>query len=447
VPNAFDGALDDARAAIVARMTASRDRARAELAAAARLRRDVDEAAPDPPRAVREILAEELSTGGAHAEALARHYLDLMPAMRVAQLDAADGLAAKFFHAPLDWEALPRLAGALARLFAHLPDGATLAGARTAAELHARSPTIAALFSRTAYGGFMPLLYGYPADLAHFARALRDDDVQPLNTVIDRYFAAPLIHELTHFGRARDVLSLYLDECIAAWLGVTVMPEFAFPAPGDDNALYATPWLAQVGQAIARVAGSAALVAAHAGVVAWRDALPPGLADIYTRFGRDDYRATRPLHLLSDSYAPERWMKLAFMAAANMLDGAALDGAALDGGALPPWSAIAAPAESPVDRDVVRDGLRAMCLRNYVVEQSWRVASRVPSSPITIDCDACTITTATQPDSIDAVAPRYLLPPSIAARLRRDGHGRVTVTLARLDDVDDVAEKICAGRF
>src|SRR6185503_10828965 len=109
-----------------------------------------------------------------------------------------------------------------------------------------------------------------PADLAHFARAPGS-----LDEIIDRYLSAPLIHELTHLHRRRQVFPLYLDECVAGWLGVHVLPQLAYP--DGDEGLYAAPWFAQVGQALVRVAGLENVLRAHAGVVPWRDALPDGL--------------------------------------------------------------------------------------------------------------------------------------------------------------------------
>jgi hypothetical protein len=422
----------------LARMEASRARARAELAAAGRLRATVDPQPLDPPRALMRVLHEELARDDAHAAAVARHYLELMPRMRVEQLEVSDGPASLFFHAPLDWDALPRLNRAVERLFARLPAGATLVGAHDVAELQARRLTVAQLFAETAYGGFMPLLYGYPADLAYFARAL---DGNGIAAVIDRYLAAPLIHELTHFGRARDVLSLYLDECIAAWLGVAVMPEFAFPAPGEDNGLYATPWFAQVGQALARVAGADNVIAAQAGLCSWRDALPPGLADALVRLGADDYRATRPQHLLSDTYAPARWMKLCFLAAG----GAPVAGVTLAELEALPWRAIPPGPENEDDAIIVGDALRAMCLRNFQIDHSFRVSTRPPPSPITIDLDACVVTTAPGSDGFDGAAPAYLFPPAVAARLRRDGHTRLSFRVDAIAELDALVARIMSG--
>jgi hypothetical protein len=415
---------------LLAKMESSRRAARAQLAANGRLRADADERPLAPPRALLTMLATALADGGEHARAVERHYLELMPQMRVAQLDCNDGPEAIFFGAPLSWERLPRLSGALDRLFALLPAGTSLAGATSAAELRARRGTVGTLYCETCYGGFMPLLYGYPADLGYFARALLDSSI---DTVIDRYLTAPLVHELTHFGRSRDVLSLYLDECVAAWLGVTVLPEFAFPAPGEDNGLFATPWFAQVGQALARVAGAEQIVAAQAGVRSWSEVLPPRLADTLTRLGRADYEATRPLHFLSDTFSPDRWMKLCFLAAA---DAPVVDDIALAELTAMPWQKVPAGDEDERDREILRDALRAMCLRNFQVERSFRVATRAPSGPITIDLAACRVWTAPGADGFDGAAPAYLFPPATAKRLRDAGIDGYRLELSATDEPD-----------
>ena len=54
---------------------------------------------------------------------------------------------------------------------------------------------------------------------------------------------------------ARDAIGgfvAHLDEAIGGWIGAHVWPELVFPAVDHDDALYAAPWLAQIGQAFAR---------------------------------------------------------------------------------------------------------------------------------------------------------------------------------------------------
>src|SRR5262249_12941983 len=150
-------------------------------------------------------------------------------------------------------------------------DGTAALGAPSADRFRARTATLAELYARTHYGSAMPLLYGYPADLAYFASRGLD-----VHQMIDRYLTAPIVHELCHFAPDRDALdSPHFDECIAGWLGVYVHPELAYPAVGEDDALYAAPWLAQVGQAVARAFGIDAVVRAQAGAARWEDATSP----------------------------------------------------------------------------------------------------------------------------------------------------------------------------
>src|SRR5579862_1665434 len=199
------------------------------------------------------VIAVEEREGSPRAEALSRHYLDYMPRLRVEQLATRAEPNFTLLHRPLDWPRLPRLAGAIDRLFALL-DGAgvraAIAGAAGGAELRARHATIASLYPRTFYGGFMPLLYGWPADLAYFARAVSTggDAAAAPTAAIDRHLAAPILHELVHLDPSTPALfPLYLDECVAAYVGVRVLRELAYPAPGaeeDCGALYAAPWFA-----------------------------------------------------------------------------------------------------------------------------------------------------------------------------------------------------------
>jgi len=335
------------------------------------------------------------------------------------------------------------LSAAIDRLFALLASAGVPArdalDAADAADFRATRPTVGSILERAYYGGFMPLLYGYPDDLAYFSRALAGG--APVHDVIDRHLTAPLIHELAHFAPRRTALyPPYLDECIAGYLGVHVLPEFAFPAPGEENGLYATPWFAQVGQAIVRVAGLDAVVRAHAGASTWEDALPAGLPAAAARLGWADHLARRPLHLLTDNFHPEPWLKLSFLAPSPLLDSITL--ADLD---TLPWRQIAVGPETPFDATIVADALRAMCLRNHRNERSFRVSSRVPSDWISLDFDECRVTVRPSGDSEDPAPPAYFFPPAAAARLRRDGHTRLRLRLTDLDAIPAAAFAVLTG--
>ncbi|MCX5743735.1 MAG: hypothetical protein NT062_14680 [Proteobacteria bacterium] len=289
------------------------------------------------------IALERADGRDAEAAALERHYAEVMPRMRAAQL--VDPL----FTTALDWARLPRLSGAIARLTAVVVDAGldprdVLGEPRAAA-------TLAELYARTHYGGAMPMLYGYPADLAYLA-ARGADAVE----LIDRYLVAPVIHELCHFARDRTVhLPIHLDECVGGWLGVHVHPAFAYPASDENDAIYAAPWLAQVGQAIVRAFGIRAVIRTHAGV---ERGLPPAFLDDVARLAREDWATRRSAHLLADPRDPEPWLAL-----------------------IEPYLDAADPA---VDRAILEDALRAMCLVSEVVDGSFRTRSVVPAAPITI---------------------------------------------------------------
>jgi hypothetical protein len=390
---------------------------------------------PGLPSAFADMLAAALaletreSTG--RAESLRLQYLDVMPRLRREQLDPARQPEAALFHTPLDWSRLPRLSDALERWRA-LCAGAGITIDVAALRAHR---TLADLYATTFYGACMPLLYAYPGDVAYFARGLsRGDD--PL-AVIDRHLAVPLLHELAH-GRADRpaIFPLHLDECLAGWLGIRALPSFAYPAEGAEDSIYAAPWFAQVGQALARAFGLAPLLRAHLGHADFRDVLPEPLVAALGRLGWSDYVAARRPHFLSDNMRPERWMKIFFLAAAGrpleQLDFAVLDAL--------PWTEVPPGEESPEDVHILADALRAMCLDNARDADHFVVRPAAPRGPITIDLDACAVSAPAGP--IDPAPPRYLFPPASAARLRRSGPARFTVTLAGAHEADSAAAAI-----
>jgi hypothetical protein len=372
-----------------ARLAASRAAARAALAAADTLRATLDERPLDIPRGFARTLAavldEERRAGSARAAALERHYLEVMPRQRTRQLDTSAPPFARLFDTRIDWPRWPRLAAAVARL--------------GRGELLTRDLTIGALYAGCCYGAFMPMLYASADDLATYDFA-----------ALDRHLAAPLVHELAHGDRAHEMVTPYIDECIAGWLGTRALER--------DNDLFAAPWLSQVGGALARVVGAERLRAAHAGTLAWDDALPRGLAAALRDRAWRDYLAERPLHLLSPATRPDPWMKLCFLAAA---------GAPLD--ADRDWRDIPIPAESDADRELLDDALAAMCWRSRLTGRSFRFERCPPAGPIDVDLSACRITTA-RSSELDPAPPAHLFPPSTAARLRARGIAGYTVELS-----------------
>ena len=396
---------DDAPARFAARLEVSRRAARAALAAAGSLRATLDDRPLEMPRGFARVLAaaldEERRAGDPRAEALERHYLDVMPRLRTQQLDSTAPAVAPFIDAPIDWGRWPRLAGAVARLGRN--------------DLLSRTLSVGALYAECCYGRFMPMLYATAYDLASY-------DVAAL----DRHLAAPLVHELAHGSAGHDVLSLYVDECIAGWLGTRALD--------GDNDLFAAPWLSQVGGALARVVGAGRLRAAHAGEVAWQVVLPHGLGAAIEARAWQDYRAHRPLHLLSDATRPDGWMKLFFLAAA---------GAPLDEGVA--WRDIPVAAESDADAELLADALAAMCLRNHQEQRSFRVTRRPPPAPVTIDLDACRVSTAAGADGFDPAPPAHLFPPATAARLRARGVRGYIVELTSLAGLAPLGRALLDG--
>lgn len=389
-----------------------------------------------------------------------QHYLARTPRLCLEQRATRDQPAARFFHTPLDWAALPRLRGAIERLFADVslaaPDArATIAGFDSAAALVAGCPTLASLYQRTYYGRAMPLLHGWPHDLAYYARAL-DGGPASLEAVIDRHLAAPILHELTHFDEGRPALfPLYLDECVAGYLGIRHLPSFAYPPPGEDVGVFSAPWFAQVGQALCRVLGLDAVVRAQAGLVSWEEAMPPGLWRALARVGWRDWLDGRYLHFLANPLAPDPWLKLIFLGGARALDDEDPRQRSLGALAALSWADIPVGDEAPFDRALVEDGLRAMCLESRLDAAHYVVGRRPPPGPITVDLAACRTSTALRPPApagelpiVEAGPPAYLFPPAVAARLRADGLSALIVEVRDTSDaaLAELTDALLAGR-
>ncbi len=332
----------------------------------------------------------------AHAAQLLQHYTHTMPCMRIAQLASATSVGAKLMHAPFSLEKLPRMSLAVVRLLATLDAcGVSPHGVQWALD----APSLAQLHARTYYGGCMPMLYAYPADLAYFeSRGLS------LYETIDRYLTAPVIHELCHLDRERDALCPHLDECVAGWLGVHAWPEFAYPEPGHDDALYASPWLAQIGAAMVRVFGLQAVLRAHAGQL---DALPRDFLDASERLWWDGWVAKRPLHFLGDTFDPKPWLALICDREIG--------------------------EEREWDRSIVEDALRAMCLETTQVGGSFRTRTVVPVAPIVIEPGSVSTAAKT---AFDTAAPWYWLPRTVHVPARRE------LILSSLDEIPAIAASL-----
>jgi len=337
------------------------------------------------PRALQRVIATAIARAPSHAEEIDRHYAQLMPHARAEQLQH------DLLRAPLRWDRLPRMRGALARLRAVLED-ASIDASGVARAMRAR--TLAELYAQTYFGAAMPMQYASPAELAYFeSRKLTTDDT------IDRYLTAPVLRELCFLDRDREALCPHLDASVATWLGVHVWPELAYPAPGHDDALPGVPWFAQIGAALVRVFGARAVLRAHAGDLA---ALPRDLVAEAERLNWKLWDVARPVSFLADMTKPQWWLEL--ITAGRTL--------------------AADPAQ---DRAIVADALRAMCVETDVVAGSVRARSVVPAAPIVIERGSVTTPTAS-----------YWLPATVDTRERRD------VVLGATEDISGLAAELVA---
>jgi hypothetical protein len=91
---------------------------------------------------------------------------------------------------------------------------------------------------------------------------------------------------------------------------------------------------------------------------------------------------------------------------------------------------------------IVGDALRAMCLANARVEGSFRTRTIVPE--IAIEIDALHVTTARTGD-LDYIAPRYWLPPAVAAAIRARGHAGYALWLGTTEAIPAAVRTICDG--
>lgn len=408
----------------------------------------------DPPDAFTEALvaalALEAREGGAasaqRTQTLLTHHLDTMPTLYVELMCTHSAHHDALLHAPLSPERTPRLARALDGLIDllrdHGVDPEAVVGASSAASLLQQRPTIAALYRPAHFGASMPLLYALPGDIDAYRREL--EHTQDPYAVIDRRLTAPILHELLHFGRRRAALQPpYLDECVAGYLGVLILPSFAWPeSPDHDNALLASPWFVQVGQALVRAFGLTPIVQAQSGHIPWSEALPPALIDACERLGWSLYTAGREPHLLSGNTRPDPWLKL-FAWAAHDPDHLAAFTASHDL-TRAPYPPSTAPSDLTQDTRAVADALRSMCLHNTLDGSSYRVRLRLPG-PIHVNPSQARLERSSTPDSLDPAPPRYALPPWLAQQLANTHPQGLTVRLDTLDAIDPLAAALVFG--
>lgn len=334
------------------------------------------------------------------ADVLRCHYFERMPAARL------EALAHPVYTTPLDWDRLPRLGGAVAALV------------RTLAAVNVRLPTepfesrtLGALYEQTFFGAFMPPLYGWPGDLAAF----QGGDV---HAFIDEYLAAPTVHELCHLHRQRPTVGLpYFDECIAGYLGASVLPTTVAPLPGRRNALMGAPWFAQLGQCFVRAFGLGPLLAAHAGQRTFAELMGSDRHAELLKRGWEHWLQDRSLAFLSGNIEPERWTGL-------LLEG------------------VDPNDFTPFDFTMLVDALRAMCLVNEREGLTWRVRLEAPPQAIVVDADSGWMTREQSTDRLDLAPPRCVLSPPVRHRIRQRIGRRVELKLSSARGLHRVAKKL-----
>lgn len=351
------------------------------------------------PRSVAEVLAVAITEARArgdhaHAEALLRHHLESLPQARLEQLLSDRPPYRWLFHEPAPWHALPRFRRGLERLFTlfseHSLDARAALGAPDPDAWCAARPTLADFYLATYYGRLLPMFAALPHDLARLDAEVHADPARRWE-LVDRRLGNAMLHELLHFGTAREaIFPPYLDEAIAAHLGLLLDERVAFPPPGDDCALVGWPWFSQVGAALARVAGDGPLLAAQAGLVPWTEALPPALLARLEAEAWAAYRAAPAVHFHPDTTRPDRWVRLVHEM-------------------VPP------PPDPERDLVMLTHALHAMCLQVEQPGGSFRVSRRAPDGPILIDFAAGVVRAPPRHLGLEPAPALHALPPCLIA--------------------------------
>ena len=151
------------------------------------------------------------------------------------------------------------------------------------------------------------------------------------------------------------------------------------------------------------------------------EALPPRVVDAAQALCAEDWRARRTLHFLSDTSQPRPWVALALAGGAghNLSVHTVRSLAQLD------ISQLALPRNAQLDRVIVENAVRAMCLVTEVVGGSLRTRSVVPAEPIRVDAASCTMRCGDK---------SYWIPPGVGRTME--------LRLARLDDISAAVDSI-----
>jgi hypothetical protein len=377
-----------------------------------------------PPGMLDALVAAELARP-ARREVLRAHYALAMPAMLARQIHAPSGSERSVFGSALRIERMPRLARALDALFGSVADAklscAACLGAATPRAL-VQGRTLAEVYAGCHFGGSMPMLYAYPADLA--GAAGRD----PLE-LIDARLVGPLVHELSHFHAGDPPGPANVHEGLAAFIGAEAWPAQVYPGPGEEDAIPGAAYFAALGGFIARAVGEREALRVQAGALDLRDALGPRCAEALRLYGFLPFLESGAPHLLADAFHPLRWWKLidlhrdpvlaadfhARLVEPLLAGGPAREGEwndALDALAwpdLPAWS----DAPGAVDRKLAALAGRALQVRVERRGSTFSAARADPPGPLALDPEACELRAPWPgPDALGA-PPAFPWPPPL----------------------------------
>jgi len=383
--------------------------------------------APIAPGMVEALVAAEILRPSAR-ESLRAHYGGAMPALLARQLRAETGVERAVFGTPLRLARMPRLASALEALYANVA-GAGLSCAR---HLGAPTPralvegrTLSEVYAGCHFGGSMPMLYAYPADLSGAGEG------EPL-ALIDSTLVGPLVHELSHLRTQEPPAPANVHEGLAASIGSAAWPAQICPEHGELDAIPGAGWFAALGAWIARAIGERDALRVQAGVLELREALGPAGAEALRLYGFLPFLERGAPHLLADAFHPARWWKLIDLhrdpalasgfhrrlAEPLLAGGPAREGEWNDALDALAWRDLPSWRDAPCDADerlasIARRSLRARTVRKG---QSFKVAALPQALALTVDADACELRAPF--DGLDALGapPEFPFPPALCAR-------------------------------
>lgn len=374
--------------------------------------------------------AEARSRGlDAWADALLEHHLDLIPGLLLQQQASRDAAVRRVWDEPTTLATWPTLGPALGRLAAWL-DRAGVPREACPALPRALEETPQAqgrdLYPHTCFGRSLPMLLLYGARPALIA-AQAGADPAP---VWDRWLAGAWLHELGHMGRRRDALFPYLDEAIAGYLGLRLLPDAVLAPPARPSPLAGWMPFVLVGQALARLWGEDALLRAQAGVVSWEATLGAEVCAALERRWWQEHRALLQISLHPDTARPARWMRLLELGALGALPD---DDDPLDE---PPPRLLAErpdlhPGESALEAEAVALALGAAALETRA-DAAGALASLQPGAWLRLDLRRGIVA------GPGGEAP---LPPRVVGRLRRGAPVEAAVTLPADRDLGALASR------